>query len=105
MNSPRFEVKVGIFVFAALLVLAVLLLNFSKGLSFFKPTYELHVVMHNMAGLKPKAGVMMAGVPIGTVESTELGKDGRTVNITVKILEKHKIFSDAKFHIDALGFL
>jgi phospholipid/cholesterol/gamma-HCH transport system substrate-binding protein len=105
MNSPKYALKVGIFVFAALVVLAILLLSFSKGLTLFKPSYRLHVVMRNMAGLKPKAGVMMAGVPIGSVENIELGRDGRTVNITIKILEKYKIYPDANIHIDALGFL
>ncbi|HXR08003.1 MAG TPA: MlaD family protein, partial [Candidatus Acidoferrum sp.] len=55
--------------------------------------------------LKPAADVMMAGVPVGKVVATELGLDGRSVDITVEILAKYRIREGASFHIDALGFL
>ena len=50
---------------------------------------------------------MMAGVPIGKVSSIDLADNGKSVEITVVILAKYKnhIRKDAKFHIDALGFL
>jgi phospholipid/cholesterol/gamma-HCH transport system substrate-binding protein len=61
--------------------------------------------MPTVAGLKPAADVMMAGVPIGKVASTRLSLDGRSVDITVTVLAKYQIRKDARFHIDALGFL
>jgi ABC-type transporter Mla subunit MlaD len=105
MNESRVPLKVGLFVFVGLVLIALLILNFSKGITLFNPTYNLHVIMPSMAGLKPTADVMMSGVPIGKVSSSDLAQDGRSVNILVSILAKYKIRRDAIFHIDALGFL
>jgi len=105
MNESRYAAKVGLFVAVGLALIALLVLNFSQGLTLFTPTYKLNVVMPTSAGLKPAADVMMAGVPVGKVVGPELGKDGRSVNITVTILTKYKIRKDAIFRIDSLGFL
>jgi phospholipid/cholesterol/gamma-HCH transport system substrate-binding protein len=105
MNDSRFAWKVGLFVFVGLALSALLVLNFSKGPMVFRSTYQLHITMPTVAGLKPAADVMMAGVPVGKVASTSLNLDGRSVDITVEILAKYKIRQDARFHIDALGFL
>ena len=40
MKPSRLEAKVGLFVFIGLGLLAVLLIQFSKGTTFFRPTYE-----------------------------------------------------------------
>ncbi len=105
MNESRYAAKVGLFVAVGLALIALLVLNFSQGLTLFTSTYQLHVIMPSDAGLKPAADVMMAGVPVGKVVTPELGDDGRSVNITVNILSKYKIRKDAVFHIDSLGFL
>jgi len=105
MNESRFAWKVGLFVFVSLTLGALLILNFSKGLLVFQHTYRLHITMPTVAGLKPAADVMMAGVTVGKVVSTELQPDGRAVDITVEILSKYPIRKGADFHIDALGFL
>jgi phospholipid/cholesterol/gamma-HCH transport system substrate-binding protein len=65
----------------------------------------LRVILPNAAGLKPTADVMMAGVPIGKVNSMDLADNDKSVNITVIILRRYKIRKDAQFRIDALGFL
>jgi phospholipid/cholesterol/gamma-HCH transport system substrate-binding protein len=105
MNESRFVMKVGVFVFSGLVLIALLILNFSKGITLFQSTYQLHVMMPTVAGLKPSADVMMAGVIIGKVARTELAPDGKSVNITIKVLSKFKIRKDATIHIDSLGFL
>ena len=105
MNDSRFEWKVGLFVAVGLALAALLILNFSKGITLFKSTYKLHITMPSVAGLKPAADVMMAGVPVGKVAATTLSLDGRSVDITVEVLAKYQIRKDARFHIDALGFL
>jgi phospholipid/cholesterol/gamma-HCH transport system substrate-binding protein len=105
MNDTRFAWKVGFFVFVGLVLAALLILNFSKGPLVFHSTYKLHITMPTVAGLKPAADVMMAGVPVGKVVATELSLDGRSVDITVEILAKYQIRKGASFHIDALGFL
>ncbi|HWD19076.1 MAG TPA: MlaD family protein [Verrucomicrobiae bacterium] len=105
MNDSRLEWKVGLFVFLGLALIAALILNFSRGITLFKSTYELKIVMPTVAGLKATADVMMAGVPVGKVKKSDLREDGRSVTITAVVLSKYRIRKESKFHIDALGFL
>jgi phospholipid/cholesterol/gamma-HCH transport system substrate-binding protein len=105
MNESRYAWKVGVFVAAGMVMIALLVLNFSEGLTLFNPAYQLKLIMPSSAGLKPAADVMMAGVPVGKVVTPELNPDGRSVTITLTILAKYKIRKDAVFHVDSLGFL
>jgi phospholipid/cholesterol/gamma-HCH transport system substrate-binding protein len=104
-NAKHTEWKVGMFVLIGLVLVAALMLNFSKGITRFKSTYKLHLIMTTVSGLKPHADVMMSGVPVGNVVDTELTQEGRAVEIVVQILSKYQIRTNANFHIDALGFL
>jgi phospholipid/cholesterol/gamma-HCH transport system substrate-binding protein len=104
-NTKRVEWKVGLFVLIGLVLVAALMLNFSKGITRFKPTYKLHVILATVSGLKPHADVMMSGVPVGNVVATDLINEGRAVNITVQILSKYQVRTNAAIRIDALGFL
>jgi phospholipid/cholesterol/gamma-HCH transport system substrate-binding protein len=105
MNQTRYATTVGIFVAVGLGLIALLVLNFSQGLTLFNQTYKLHIIMPSTAGLKPAADVMMSGVPIGKVVGPDLVPGGRAVNITVTILSKYKIPKESVFKINALGFL
>jgi len=55
MEKSHQEIKVGLFVFIGLVLLAVLLIQFSKGTSIFRGTYELHLHASNVGGLKQRA--------------------------------------------------
>jgi phospholipid/cholesterol/gamma-HCH transport system substrate-binding protein len=105
MNDSRFEYKVGLFVIVGAALLALLILNFSKGNTLGKSTYKLRVILPNAAGLKASADVMMAGVAIGKVDAVNLADDTKSVDITANILAKYKIRKDAVFQIDSLGLL
>src|SRR5215469_14342954 len=72
MDKKRLEFKVGVFALVGLLILAGLLLQFSKGTSLFKPTYNLYLKAGNVGGLKKSASVLMAGVEIGKVSDIAL---------------------------------
>jgi len=43
---------------------------FSKGTSLFHGTYELRLHAGNVGGLKPRAGVLLAGVQVGSVSTS-----------------------------------
>ncbi len=105
MSKSRLEWRVGLFVFIGLVLLAALLLQFSKGLTFFQSTYDIYLRSPNVGGLKTKAGVLMSGVQVGTVSDIQLAPDGRTVTITLRILSKYVIRKDARFVIEQSGFL
>jgi len=105
MDKKRLEWRVGVFVFIGLIVLAALLLQFSKGTSLFRPTYNLYLKAKNVGGLKTRASVLMAGVQIGTVSDIRLNPEGTNVTITLKIYDKYFIRKDADVRIEMSGFL
>jgi phospholipid/cholesterol/gamma-HCH transport system substrate-binding protein len=105
MNSSRLEWKVGLFALVGLALLTTLLLQFSKGGAFFAPTYQLDLLTPNVGAIKPGVGVLLAGVNVGSVVSADLGKDGKTCVIRVKIYRRYRIHRDAAFVIDQSGFL
>jgi phospholipid/cholesterol/gamma-HCH transport system substrate-binding protein len=105
MSRKQLEWKVGLFVVACLVLLGLLVLNFSKGLTFFTSTYTLRLKTSNVGGIKREAAVLVAGVSVGNVVGAELSPDGRTVTVLLKILSRYQIHGDAVFTIDSLGFL
>jgi phospholipid/cholesterol/gamma-HCH transport system substrate-binding protein len=105
MDKKRLETKVGLFVFIGMVLLAVLLIQFSKGTSFVHGTYQLRLHARNVGGLKTRASVLMSGVQVGSVATIELAPDGKSVTIFLKIFKDQIIRSDARFVIEASGFL
>ena len=105
MDKSRLEWKVGLFVFIGLVLLAVLLLQFSKGLTFFRPTYDILLHAQSVGGLKPRAQILMSGVQVGTVSAMRLAPDGKSVTIILRIYQQHQIHKDARFVIEQSGFL
>ena len=105
MESKRLELKVGLFVFIGLILLAVLLIQFSKGTSVFHGTYTVRLHAPNVGGLKLRASVLLAGVVVGAVSDIQLQPDGKSVIILLKIYKNVKIYGDAHFVIEQAGFL
>jgi phospholipid/cholesterol/gamma-HCH transport system substrate-binding protein len=105
MESKRLELKVGLFVFIGLVLLAVLLIAFSKGTSVFRGTYVVRLIAPNVGGLKLHASVLLAGVQVGNVSGIDLAPDGRSVTITLSIYKGTTIYRDAIFVIEQAGFL
>jgi phospholipid/cholesterol/gamma-HCH transport system substrate-binding protein len=83
----------------------VLLIQFSKGASLFRGTYELRLHAANVGGLKQRAGVLLAGVQVGSVSDIKLANDGKSVTILLNIYKENKIYHDARFVIEMSGFL
>jgi phospholipid/cholesterol/gamma-HCH transport system substrate-binding protein len=105
MNNSRLAAKVGFFVAMGLIVLALLFMTFSKGLSLFTKNYEIKLQASSVGGLKKNAAVLLSGVTIGNVVDTEIPVDGKGVILRLKIQEKYKIHNDARFAIEQIGFL
>ncbi len=105
MNPTSLERKVGLFVAIGLGLLVVLVVLFSKGVSFNLQTYRVYMHTSNVGGLKRGAAVLMSGVQIGTVSAIKLAPDGRTVTVTLKLTKLVPVHRDAKFYIEQSGFL
>jgi len=104
MDKRRLEWRVGLFVFIGLVLLAVLLLQFSKGTSWFRSTYNLYLTARNVGGLKVRGSVLMSGVQIGTVSDIRLNPSGTNVTITLRLLKPYVVHQDARFLIEQSGF-
>jgi phospholipid/cholesterol/gamma-HCH transport system substrate-binding protein len=105
MDSKRLELKVGLFVLIALTLLAVAVIQFSKGTSLFHGTYSLRLHAVNVGGLKERAAVLLAGVEVGSVSTFNISDDGKSVTILLSIYKNFKIYHDARFVIEQSGFL
>jgi phospholipid/cholesterol/gamma-HCH transport system substrate-binding protein len=101
----RLERKVGLFVLVGLVLAALLLIQFSKGTNLFRPTYDILLKSSDVAGLKLRAGVLMAGVQIGSVADMDLDPDGKNVTVRLRIYEAYQIHTNALFSIEQSGFL
>jgi phospholipid/cholesterol/gamma-HCH transport system substrate-binding protein len=105
MEKSRLEIKVGLFVFIGLALLVLLVVQFSKGTSVFGSTYALKLHAENVGGLKQNASVLLAGVAVGSVQKIQLEPSGTNVTITLQIYKNYPIYHDARFVIEASGFL
>jgi phospholipid/cholesterol/gamma-HCH transport system substrate-binding protein len=105
MNRSRLELKVGLFVVVCLTLLAGLLIEFSRGTTMFRHTYNLHLVAHNAGGLRPSAAVLLSGVQVGTVSQITLEPSGTNVDITLRMFSEYTVKDDARFVIEQSGFL
>jgi phospholipid/cholesterol/gamma-HCH transport system substrate-binding protein len=105
MTKSRLEWKVGLFMFISLVVLAALLLEFSKGINIFRPTKIILLRAPNVGGLKIRAQVLMAGVQVGSVSDIRLGPQGTNVTIWLKIYSQYEVHKDARFALETSGFL
>ena len=98
--ESRLATRVGLFVALGLVLLVLLLMSFSKGLTILTRSYDLSLRAISVGGLKDRAAVLMSGVTIGNVVEATIPPDGKGVIIKLKIQEKYKIHSDARFRID-----
>ena len=105
MSQARHELKVGIFVVIGLVLIALLMLQFSKGTTFFRKSYELRLKSSNIGGLRKNSFVLVSGVQVGNVSDIKLSEDAKTVMVTLKIFDNFKIHGDARFVIEQSGFL
>lgn len=105
MEKSRLEIKVGLFVLIGIVLLGVLVVQFSKGTSAFRGTYALKLHAVNVGGLKPRASVLLAGVQVGSVKDIQLAPDGKSVTMVLDIYKDNPIYHDARFVIESAGFL
>lgn len=105
MDKARLELKVGVFVLVSLLLLAALLIGFSKGVTRFARTYDLRLRTSDVGGIKRGANVLMAGYPIGNVNGLALSSNGESVILTLQIKQAHRVRTNAIFVIEQSGFL
>ena len=103
MSDKKYTARVGWFVFLGLVLIAALMLNFSRGVGFFKPRYELNMSTRTVAGLKEGADVYLSGVKIGSVKAIRLETQKQGVQVQLTLLEEFPLHTDSKFMMTALS--
>jgi phospholipid/cholesterol/gamma-HCH transport system substrate-binding protein len=88
-----------------IVLMAALMLNFSRGVGFFKPKYEVDLRIKNVAGLKERSAVFYLGVAIGNVKFIRLDQASKSVIIRLELLKEYPLRKDARFSIQQIGFL
>ncbi len=104
MEQKRLETKVGLFVFIGLALLAVLLIQFSKGTSLFHGTYELRLHASNVGGLQQRAKVLLAGVQVGSVSDIQLSDDTQERDHPAEDLQQLQNLQRLAVHHRAIRF-
>lgn len=106
MKKLSNEVKVGILVFAALVLLTILIFGVGE-VRIFQRGYRYHVVFDGTAGLNVGAQVRMGGVKVGSVENIDFVeyKGKRRVRVTVLVRKDLTLHQKDRFNITMMGLL
>ncbi|HAM70803.1 MAG TPA: hypothetical protein DCM86_04085 [Verrucomicrobiales bacterium] len=105
MTKTTLQTKVGLFVVICLALLALLILNFSKGASLFRHRYPISLRTGDVGGIKQQAAVLLGGLRVGSVSELALAPDGKTVLLRLRIDSRYPLRQDARFVIEQSGFL
>jgi phospholipid/cholesterol/gamma-HCH transport system substrate-binding protein len=91
MNEHRLRIRVGLFVLAGLILLAVLSLWFGGFPTFLKRHNQYTVVFREAAGVGPGTPVRRSGVHIGEVKSVTLDDDTGLVRVGILVEQRHRL--------------
>lgn len=105
-TDRKTELLVGMFLTFGLVLLGLLILQFSSVRELFKDTYDLTVPFPDGTGIKVGTPVMLGGSKVGKVsDRPRLNEAFNGVIIPLEIYETVKIPVDAKFGIGTSGLL
>lgn len=106
MKKTGLELKVGIFVFIAMVGLAWLI--YKAGDFKVRPGYAVRFIFSNIGGIETGASVRLAGVSVGQVKNVMIvrNSDGLSqVEVTARIDQGVFIEEDAEVRVNHLGLL
>ncbi|MEJ7646307.1 MAG: MlaD family protein [Chryseolinea sp.] len=93
METQEFKqnLKLGVFVFAGLLLFCVALFYIGKENTVFNRTFTISAVFKNIEGLKEGDKVWLSGVKIGTVKHVQIVSEGQVV-VAMSLRDKQNEF-------------
>ncbi len=97
------EIKVGVFVFIAIILLAYLTTQITRGRMVSKDMYTVYAHFENISGLKTNSPVEIAGIDVGVVHRISL--DNNLARVGMAISPEVKIYADAQATIRTRGVL
>ncbi len=91
MNDQALRFRFGIFVLAALILLAVLTILFGGFPNYFKRTDDYTILFASAQGVTPGTPVRRSGVRIGEVRSVKLDNDTGKVTVVIRIDDTYNL--------------
>lgn len=108
LNKKMLEITVGFFMLAGLAALLMLAITVSglTGVYSQNKGYLITADFNNVGGLKPRAKVSIAGVPVGRVVGIALDQKNFLAKVTILVNDDwHQIPSDSQASILTAGLL
>lgn len=106
MKEKYLEQKVGAFVLAGLIVIAILVLTFGRFGQVFKSTYDIIAEFPNASGIIKNSQVLYRGAKVGIVpDIPRIARGGESVEIILRIHHSIQIPRNAKIQIGTYGLL
>jgi len=102
MEYKSLEIRVGVAIFFASLILVVGLMWF-QGFKVGRGTYEIHAAFPMVGGITPGDKVNLNGVEMGSVKHVQL-RD-RDVLLTMEISNRAKIPNDSRIVLQTVGIM
>jgi phospholipid/cholesterol/gamma-HCH transport system substrate-binding protein len=94
MRSERtLHFRVGMFVTAGLVLCMFVILMIGSRRAWFEERYTLNATFDNISGIGPGAGVMLAGMNVGSVASVQFPEDLAATDVRV-VLRINPVFQD-----------
>lgn len=108
MDKSRVELKVGIFVFVALLILGVFIFQLGN-LKTYGSSYPIRLIFGNVSGVKPGSPVRFTGVDVGEVHEVYIIKNEQNketqIEIVAWISHSLSIPQGSQVFVNTLGLL
>ena len=108
LKGRKIELRVGIFVFVAMIILVMFIFLISD-FRFFKQGYYVKLIFGFASGVKIGAPVRLAGVDVGEVKTIRIFRkpqmDKAKVEISVWLKKEAIIPQDSRVQINTLGLL
>ena len=104
MKKYNIEVAVGFFLLLGIFSLAYISINLGKIEIMGKEGYTVYAEFEKAGGIKPKAVVEIAGVPVGTIKSIGITNDYRA-RLELSIETNIKLQEDAIASIRTKGLI
>lgn len=105
MKQTKLEFLVGVFVLLGLAAVAYLTVKLGAGSLLGSDTYAMEARFTNVSGLNTGSNVVVAGVPVGRVESIRMEPEEYTAIVTFRVMTGLKLPTDSMASIKTTGLI
>lgn len=105
MKQKSLELLVGIFVILGLAAVAYMTLKLGSGELLGRDTYLVEARFANAGGMSKGSSVLLAGVPVGRVESVRMDPSDYCAIATLRLLREVRLPTDTMASIKTTGLI